>query len=127
MSNNYFYDYIIIRVVPKVEREEFINVGVILSCKEKKFLKARIHLDENRLKLLNKEIDIDTIKSHLSAFEDISAGSENAGPIAKLSQMERFHWLSSPKSTIIQTSPVHSGYCKEPSETLDHLLKTMVK
>lgn len=127
MSSNYFYDYVIIRVVPKVEREEFINAGVILFCKEKKFLKANIQLDEDRLKLLNKEIDIEMIKTHLTAIEAISAGSENAGSIGKLSQMERFQWLTSPKSTIIQTSAVHSGYCKDPSETLEHLVNAMVK
>ena len=127
MNNNYFYDYVIVRVVPKVEREEFINVGVILSCKEKKYLNARFELNEEKLKSLNHEIDIDMIKNHLKAIEEISAGNENAGPIARLSQMERFHWLSSPKSTIIQNSAVHSGYCKEPSATLEHLIKTMVK
>ena len=127
MNNNYFYDYVIIRVVPKVEREEFINVGVILSCKEKKFLEARIELDEEKLKSLNSEIDLEVIKKHLTAIEAIAVGKEDSGSIGKLSQMERFHWLSSPKSTIIQTSPVHSGYCKNPSDTLEHLIKTMVK
>ncbi len=127
MSNNYFYDYVIIRVVPKVEREEFINVGVILSCKEKKFLKARFELNDEKLKSFSQEMDLEMIKNHLKAIEEISAGSENAGPIGKLSQMERFHWLSSPKSTIIQTSAVHSGYCKNPADTLEHLIKTMVK
>ena len=127
MSNNYFYDYVIIRVVPKVDREEFINVGVIVSCKENKFLEARIELDEEKLKSLNSEIDLDMIKKHLTAIEAIATGKEDSGPIAKLSQMERFHWLTSPKSTIIQTSAVHSGYCKDPSETLEHLLQTMVK
>ena len=127
MNNNYFYDYVVIRVVPKVEREEFINAGIILFCKERKFLKSRIELDENKLKLLNKDIDIDLIKTHLNAIEDISAGKENAGSIGKLSQKERFQWLTSPKSTIIQTSAVHSGYCKDPAETLEHLVSAMVK
>ncbi len=127
MSNNYFYDYVVIRVVPKVEREEFINAGVILFCKEKKFLRSLIELDEDKLKLLNKDIDIDMVKSHLKAIEDISAGKENAGSISKLSRAERFQWLASPKSTIIQTSAVHSGYCTDPSETLEHLVKVMIK
>ena len=126
MSNNYFYDYVVIRVVPKVEREEFINAGVILFCKEKNFLKTKIELNEDKLNLLNKDIDIDTIKTHLAAIEAISEGNEGAGSIAKLSQSERFHWLTSPKSTIIQTSAVHSGYCKDPLETLKHLVKAMV-
>ncbi len=127
MNNNYFYDYVIIRVVPKVEREEFMNVGVILSCKEKKFLEARIDLNEDRLKLFNDEIDIEIVKNHLTAIEAIALGEESAGEIGRLSLMERFHWLSSPKSTIIQTSPVHSGYCANPSETLEHLVNLMVK
>ena len=127
MNNNYFYDYVMIRVVPKVEREEFINVGVILSCKEKKFLEARIELDEEKLKSIDKEIDLEVIKSHLKAIEAIAVGKDDSGSIGKLSQMERFHWLSSPKSTIIQTSPVHSGYCKNPADTLEHLVQTMVK
>ena len=127
MSNNYFYDYVVIRVVPKVEREEFINAGVILFCKEKNFLKTKIELNKDKLNLLNKDIDINTIKTHLAAIEAISEGNEGAGSIAKLSQSERFHWLTSPKSTIIQTSPVHSGYCKDPFKTLEHLVKTVVE
>lgn len=127
MNNNYFYDYVVIRVVPKVEREEFINAGIILFCKEKKFLKTKIELDEDKLKLLNNDIDIESIKTHLAAIEAVSEGRESAGSIAKLSQSERFHWLTSPKSTIIQTSAVHSGYCNDPFKTLEHLVKAMVR
>lgn len=127
MQDHYFYDYAIIRVVPKVEREEFINVGAIVLCLEKKFLEVKIELDERRLKKLYPDLDIEIVKNHLKAIENISAGNESAGTIGKLSQKERFHLLTSPKSTIIQTSPVHSGYCKDPSEALAHLVKTMVK
>lgn len=121
------YDYAIIRVVPKVEREEFINVGVIVSCPARKYLEARIELDEPRLLALDPGVDIEFIKSHLSAFMAICAGGENAGPIGKLSQRERFHWLVAPRSTIIQTSPVHTGRCRDSEAVIEHLLNTMVR
>jgi Protein of unknown function (DUF3037) len=127
MKNNYFYDYAVIRIVPKVDREEFINAGVILSCEEKDFLEALIYLDEHRLKALDPKFDIEATRSHLAVIPDICSGKADAGPIGKLSQRKRFHWLTSPKSTIIQTSPVHSGYCKEPAEALKHLFEILVK
>jgi Protein of unknown function (DUF3037) len=121
------YDYSIIRVVPKVEREEFINVGVIVSCPARKFLEARIELDEQRLLAIDSTIDVESIQSHLATFPAICIGGEQAGPIGQLSQRERFHWLVAPRSTIIQTSPVHSGYCRHPGAVLEHLLDTMVR
>src|SRR5262245_26568732 len=104
MHDHFTYDYAIIRVVPRVEREEFINVGVIVSCPARKFLEARIELDEERLKALAPTLDLDSIRIHLAAIPAICAGGEQAGPIGKLSQRERFHWLVAPRSTIIQTS-----------------------
>ena len=124
---NYFYDYAVIRIVPKVDREEFINAGVILSCPEKEFLEARIELDEERLKMFAPGIDIELIKSHLAAIKAICAGIDDMEAIGKLSKRERFHWLTSPKSTIIQTSPVHSGYCKDPEKELNDLVNKIVK
>jgi len=124
---NHFYDYAVIRVVPKVDREEFINAGVILSCPEKEFLEACIELDEKRLKVFSPGIDIELLKTHLAAIKAICAGSADAETIGKLSQRERFHWLTSPKSTIIQTSPVHSGYCKDPEKELNDLVHKIVK
>jgi hypothetical protein len=121
------YDYAIIRVVPKVEREEFVNVGVIVSCPARRFLEARIELDEHRLKALDSALDIETIQAHLSTFPTICAGGEQAGPIGQLSQRERFYWLVAPRSTIIQTSPVHTGCCKDPTAVLERLLDTMVR
>jgi len=121
------YDYAIIRVVPRVEREEFVNVGVIVSCSARAFLEARIELDEQRLKALDSTLDVDSIRAHLATIPAICAGGEQAGPIGQLSQRERFHWLIAPRSTIIQTSPVHSGYCKNPAVVLEHLLETMVR
>ena len=127
MQDHYAYDYAVIRIIPRVEREEFINAGVIVSCPELEFLEARIELNERRLKALDPSVDIETTHAHLSTIPSICFGGEEAGPIGLLSQRERFHWLVSPRSTIIQTSPVHSGHCKNPSEVLEHLLDTMVR
>jgi Protein of unknown function (DUF3037) len=121
------YDYAIIRVVPKVEREEFVNVGVIVSCPARGFLEARIALDEQRLMALDSTLDVESIRAHLATIPAICAGGEQAGPLGQLSQRERFHWLVAPRSTIIQTSPAHTGCCKNPTVVLDHLLDTMVR
>ena len=127
MRDHCTYDYAIIRVIPRVEREEFVNVGVIISCPAKGFLAARIQLDERRLMALDPTLDITTVRDHLAAIPTICAGGEQAGPIGQLSQRERFHWLVAPRSTTIQTSPVHSGCCKDPTAVLEHLLDTMVR
>ena len=127
MQDHYTYDYAIVRVVPKVEREEFVNVGVIVSCPAKSFLDARIEMDERRLLALDSTLDMDSIRTHLATIPAICAGGEQAGPIGQLSQRKRFHWLIAPRSTIIQTSAVHTGYCKDPAEVLEHLLDAMVR
>jgi Protein of unknown function (DUF3037) len=127
VHDHYTYDYAIIRVVPRVEREEFINVGVIVSCPARRFLEARIELDERRLKALDPTLDVVSIRAHLATIPAICKGGDEAGPIGRLSQRERFHWLIAPRSTIIQTSPVHTGSCKEPTAVLEHLLDTMVR
>jgi len=121
------YDYAIIRVVPKVEREEFVNVGAIVSCPGNGFLDARIELDEKRIKALDPTADLDQIRAHLETIPAICAGGKDAGPIGQLPQRERFHWLVAPRSTVIQTSPVHTGSCKDPAALLEHLLETMVR
>jgi Protein of unknown function (DUF3037) len=121
------YDYAIVRVVPRVEREEFVNIGVIVSCPAKDFLEARIELDEARLKALDPTLDIEAIRRHADSIPSICKGGPNAGPIGKLSPRERFHWLVAPRSTIIQVSPAHSGRCDEPERLLEHLLNTMVR
>ena len=121
------YDYAIIRVVPKVEREEFINVGVIVSCPARGFLEARIDVDEQRLRALDATLDIDSLRLPLATIPAICTGGEQAGPIGQLSQRERFYWLSAPRSTVIQISPVHTGLCKNPTAILEHLLDTMVR
>jgi hypothetical protein len=121
------YDYAIIRVVPKVEREEFVNAGVIISCPARGFLEARIELNESRLIAIDPTLDVETIRAHLASIPIVCAGGEEAGPIGQLSQRERFRWLVSPRSTIIQTSPVHTGCCKDPAAVLERLLDTMVR
>lgn len=121
------YDYAIVRVVPRVEREEFINVGVILSCLAAKFLQARIEIDEGRLLALDAAIDLETVRSHLETIPAICAGGDEAGPIGHLPQRERFHWLVSPRSTIIQTSQVHTGRCTDPAASLERLMDRMVR
>ncbi len=121
------YDYALIRVVPRVERGEFVNVGVVLSCKGGDFLEARIELDEARLRALDPGVDLDTVRSHLAAFAAICAGGASAGPIGKLPQRERFHWLTAPRSTMIQTSPMHTGRCADPAAAIERLLDTMVR
>ena len=121
------YDYALIRVVPRVERGEFVNVGVVLSGKASGFLEARIELDEARLRALHPALDIDAIGGHLAAFAAICAGGSAAGPIGELSPRERFHWLTAPRSTVIQTSPVHTGRCADPSTMIERLLDSMVR
>jgi hypothetical protein len=127
VHDHFTYDYAIIRVVPKVEREEFINVGVIVSCATRKFLEARIELDQQRLIALDPTLDMEIVQGHLNAIPIICAGGEQAGPIGQLPQRERFHWIVAPRSTIIQTSRVHTGLCQDLSVVLEHLLKTMVR
>ena len=121
------YDYAIVRIVPRVEREEFINVGAIVSCVEKDFLECRIEMDEPRVLALHPGIDMQTVRTHLATIPAICAGGAAAGPIGRLSPRERFHWLVAPRSTIIQTSAVHTGRCKDPGVLLERLLETMVR
>ena len=127
MPTHSSYDYAIVRVVPRVEREEFINAGVILSCPAQDFLGARIELDEHRLLALAANVDLETVRANLASIPVVCAGGAAAAPIGKLSPRERFHWLVAPRSTIIQTSPVHSGRCQDPAAALEHLVQTMVK
>ena len=127
MRDYVLYDYAIIRLVPKVEREEFVNVGVIVSCPTRGFLEAQIVLDESRLRALDATLDIATIRAHLATIPAVCAGGAQAGPLGQLSQRERFHWLVAPRSTIIQTSPVHSGLCQNPCTVLAYLVNRMVR
>lgn len=125
------YDYAVIRVVPRAEREEFINSGVILFCAERHFLDVRLQIDERRLRALWPEIDMELVRRHLEAFPKICSGDPSGGAIAALSQSERFQWLVSPRSTVIQISPVHTGLCESPEptpeRTLDQLFRGSVQ
>ncbi|HET9921088.1 MAG TPA: DUF3037 domain-containing protein [Ktedonobacteraceae bacterium] len=120
------YDYAIIRIVPHVERGECINVGVILYCQTRRFLDVLISLDIDRLLALAPDSDLEDVQHQLASIESICKGGKEAGPIGALSLSERFHWLVAPRSTIIQTSPVHSGLSADPRTTLHHLLEAMV-
>ena len=120
------YDYALIRLVPSVERGECLNVGVLLYCRTLGFLGARIHLNATRVLALSPDLDLAAIQQQLDTIVHICDGGPEAGPLGKMSQSERFHWLVSPRSTIIQISPVHEGVCDDPEAALEHLLKTMV-
>jgi hypothetical protein len=120
------FDYAVVRVVPRVERGEFVNAGVIVSCPARNFLKARVELDAGRLAAIDPAADRETVERHLAAIPRICEGGAQAGPIGLLPQRARFHWLVAPRSTIIQTSPVHTGFCEDGDRILEHLFRTMV-
>jgi len=121
------YDYAIVRVVPRVERGEFVNAGIILSCDVERILQARIELDEAALLALDADVDLELVRKTLATIPAICAGGAEAGDIGKLSPRERFHWLASPKSTIVQTSPVHTGQCSDVTLALEHLMNRMIR
>ncbi|SDL96970.1 Protein of unknown function [Oryzisolibacter propanilivorax] len=121
------YDYALVRVVPRVERGEFINAGAIVSCQRTGYLAAAIDLDEARLRALDPWADVAQVARHLQALADICAGEPHAGPIAQLPHRARFHWLTARRSAIIQTSPVHTGRCEDAQALLAHLMDCMVR
>ena len=120
------FEYAVIRVVPFVERGEFINVGIVLYCRARSFLDAQTSLDEARLRALAPGADPAEITSYLEAMQRICQGGSGSGPIGQLTQRERFHWLVSPRSTVIQTSPAHAGLCHDPAAMLQHLMATVI-
>jgi hypothetical protein len=121
------YDYAVVRVVPRVERGEFVNAGIILSCDLERILQAGIELDETTLRAIDAHVDIELVRGVLATIPMICAGGEAAGEVGKMSARERFHWLVAPRSTIVQTSPVHTGQCADPDAALEHLMRTMVR
>ena len=127
MAPEYTYDYAIVRVVPRVERGERINVGVILSCVDEEYLDARIELDTPRLLALDPALDLEEIRAGLATIPAVCAGGADAGPIGAMSPRDRFRWLVSPRSTVIQMSPVHTGRTHDPAAALERLLETMVR
>jgi hypothetical protein len=120
------YDFAVVRLVPRVDREEFVNVGVIVYCATLKVLRARVHVEERRLTALWPDLDLDLVRQHLAAVPRICEGARDAGPIAAMSLAARFHWLVAPRSTIIQMSPVHSGLCASPEAVLGELFDRLV-
>lgn len=121
------YDYAIVRVVPRVERGEFVNAGAIVCCAQRGFLRARLELDEARLRALDPAADVAAIRAALAAIPAICAGGEGAGALGPLSVRERFDWLVAPRSTSIQVSPVHAGRARDLDEALERLLETLVR
>jgi len=120
------FSYAIVRIVPRVDRGEQINAGVIVFCRPLAYLAARTHLDESRLAALAPDLDPASVRPHLEAIERIAAGDPDAGPIAHLEVTQRFHWLVAPSSTIIQPSEVHTGLCGDPDEQLGRLFRELV-
>lgn len=126
MQAHNLFEYAIIRIVPRVEREEFLNVGVILYSRQAKFLEARYMLNRDRLLSFKNDLDIDELEDYLQSLERICKGSANAGPIGQLDLASRFRWLTATRSTIIQTSKVHPGFCNDPVAALERLFHEMV-
>ena len=126
MPGEYTYDYAIIRVVPRVDRGEQMNVGIILSCVDSDFLDIRIALDETRLRALDLTADLESVQAGLTTLKAVCAGGPEGGPVGELPPRARFRWMVSPRSTVVQTSPVHTGRTDNPQAALQHLFETMV-
>ena len=126
MPDNLLFEYAVIRVVPKVEREEFFNAGVILYCAPRKFLQTKYEIKEHRLRAFCEELELGALQENLSAFDRIASGVAGSGPIGRLSLPERFRWLTATRSTIVQASRVHPGLCTDPAEMLEHLFRKLV-
>ena len=126
MHNRTLFEYAVIRVMPRVEREEFLNIGIILYCAKQKYLKMLYILDEHRLQAFADYLDMDELKEHLCSFERICSGDVHGGPIAKLDMPSRFRWLTATRSTVLQTSKVHPGLCVDAEETTNRLFSQLV-
>lgn len=127
MQEKHLFEYAIIRVVPRVEREEFLNVGVIVYCADQGYLHTKFELNKERLSAFGGELDMEELAKHLCAVEHISTGAPEGGPISKLPIASRFRWLTATRSTVVQTSPVHPGLCMDAQETLERLYTELVK
>src|SRR6478735_5457122 len=126
MHGNHLFEYAVIRVVPRVEREEFVNVGVILYCNKLNFLKVIFEIDHQRLAAFCGRVDLTEVEENLQAFERIAGGNELAGAIGKLDIASRFRWLTATRSTVVQTSKVHPGFCEDAGQTLDKIFEQLV-
>jgi hypothetical protein len=121
------FEYALLRVVPRVERGEFINAGVVLYCQAARFLGARVHLDPDRLRALDPTLDPETVLAHLEVACRVCAGGPEAGAVGLMPPVQRFGWLVAPRSTVVQPSPVHTGLAEDPEEAIEHLLSVMVR
>jgi hypothetical protein len=126
MPGKHLFEYAVIRVVPRVEREEFLNVGLVLYCKQQRYLQTVFHLDRERLRTLYPELDIDEVQAYLTAFEKISKGSKDGGPIARLDLPSRFRWLTATRSTVVQVSKTHVGMCDDLEKAKQKLFEQLV-
>src|ERR1700761_2651285 len=126
MQEKHLFEYAVIRVVPRVDREEFLNVGVVLYCPKQKYLELIYTLDPGRLRAFAPDLDIEELEGHLRAFAEVVRGSETGGPIGRLDAASRFRWLTAQRSTILQTSRVHPGFCGEPAAALKRLHANLV-
>jgi hypothetical protein len=126
MQDKYLFEYAVIRIVPRVEREEFLNVGIVLYCRDLKFLQSVFTLNREKIEMLCGDIDCTEVEDHLRSFEKISSGDKDGGPIALLDIASRFRWLTATRSTVVQTSKVHPGFCTDPQETLEKLFAQLV-
>ena len=126
MQDKHLFEYAVIRVVPRVEREEFLNVGIILYCRAKKFLNCIYQLDTQKLQVLCSTLDCGDVEGHLRSIEQICQGEKGSSPIAVLDIASRFRWLTATRSTIVQSSKVHPGFCTDPAQTLQKLFEKLV-
>jgi hypothetical protein len=126
MQEKSLFEYAVIRIVPRVEREEFLNVGVVLFCRDQKFLKALVEVNEAKIKAISPQINMEQIHAYLCAFQDICSGDNPTSPISQLPQIERFRWITAARSTMLQTSSVHSGLCSDSQQTLMKLHQRLV-
>ena len=120
------FSYAVLRVVPDIEREEFVNAGLVLFCRSRRYLQARTLLDFERLRALRSNADATALLAQLALVEQIAAGEVASGPLAEMSQSERFHWLTTPRSTVVQPGPIHGGMADDPEATFEHLYTTLV-
>ncbi|MCO5935937.1 DUF3037 domain-containing protein [Mucilaginibacter sp. RB4R14] len=127
MQDRHLFEYAVIRVVPRVEREEFLNVGVILLCSKQKYLKMMYHLDRKRLRAFSYDLDIEALEENLLSLQRIAEGAKNSGPIGELDAASRFRWLTATRSTVLQTSKVHPGFCLNGDDSLTRLYEQLVK
>lgn len=126
MQDRHLYEYAVIRVLPKVEREEFVNVGIVLFCKKEKYLQVKFQLNENRIRCLSEDVDLEQIRKNLESFEKICIGSKDGGPIAQLDVPSRFRWLTAVRSSVIQTSRPHPGMSGKLEDTISRLFNELV-